>query len=168
MSPGLLNDEYSPLDWDIQSQQEGNVMAWLDDYKDIDTYYSMNPEMPDIMDSEARCSIPYEPDSVEAKDYKEDSFNEESSKSSDPQEMPNAEAEEDLQSHESNAPEYTDMAKNPKNPNNEEEEYNWPSTGMTGPTAEEYWNPEVTGLEDNDPSSTLHDQMTSEEVYEWL
>ena len=82
--------------------------------------------------------------------------------------MPNAEAEEDLQSHESNAPEYTDMAKNPKNPNNEEEEYNWPSTGMTGPTAEEYWNPEVTGLEDNDPSSTLHDQMTSEEVYEWL
>ena len=39
---------------------------------------------------------------------------------------------------------------------------------MAGPTAEEYWNPKMTGLEDNEPSSMMHDQMTSAEVSEWL
>ena len=48
------------------------------------------------------------------------------------------------------------------------EDHNWPTTGMAGPIAKEYWNPEMTRLEDNEPSSTLHDQMTLEEVYEWL
>ena len=38
----------------------------------------------------------------------------------------------------------------------------------SGPIAKEYWNPEMTGLEDSKPSSTMHNQMTSAEVAEWL
>ena len=61
-----------------------------------------------------------------------------------------------------------DATKNPKIPKGVDEEYNWPTNGMAGPIAEEYWNPEMTGLEDNEPSSTMHNQMTSAEVTEWL
>ena len=75
---------------------------------------------------------------------------------------PEAEAEEDLYGQES------DVTENPEIPEKVDEEYDWPTNGMAGPAAEEYWNPEMTGLEDNEPSSTLHDQMTTEEVYEWL
>ena len=78
---------------------------------------------------------------------------------------PEAEAEEDLYSQESDAPEYPDATENPERV---DEEYDWPTNGMAGPIAEEYWNPEMTGLEDNEPSSMMHDQMTSEEVAEWL
>ena len=78
------------------------------------------------------------------------------------------EAEEDLLSYESNTPEYTDMAEYPEIPKVYIESYGWPTNGMARLTAKEYWNPEMTGLEDNDPSSTLHGQMTSEEVHKWL
>ena len=76
--------------------------------------------------------------------------------------------QEDLLRHEPDAPEYTDMTKYPKMPEDDDENHERFTTGTTGPMAEEYWNPEVTGLEDNEPSSTLRNQMTSEEVYDWL
>ena len=81
---------------------------------------------------------------------------------------PEAEAEEDLYGQESDAPEYPDMTEYPEMSERSDNEYDWPTTGMAGPIAEEYWNPEMTGLEDNEPSSTMHDQMTSAEVAEWL
>ena len=81
---------------------------------------------------------------------------------------PEAEAEEDLYGQESDVPEYPNATENPEIPERVDEEYNWPTNGMAGLTAEEYWNPEMTGLEDNEPSSMMHDQMTSAEVTEWL
>ena len=84
------------------------------------------------------------------------------------QEMPKPKTEEDPHSNEANAPKYPDATEEPEIPESYNESYEWPTTGMAGPIAEEHWNSEMTGLENNDPSSTLHDQMTSEEVYEWL
>ena len=81
---------------------------------------------------------------------------------------PEAEAEKDLYGQESDAPEYPDATEYTKMPEDKTEDHDWPTTGMAGPTAEEYWNPEMTGLEDNEPSSMMHDQMTSAEVAEWL
>ena len=60
------------------------------------------------------------------------------------------------------------MTENPEIPEDEDDEYDWPTTRMAGLIANKYWNLKMTGLEDNEPSSMLHDQMTSEEVYEWL
>ena len=82
--------------------------------------------------------------------------------------MPEAEAEEDPYDHEPDAPEYPNATEDTKIPEDEEEEYGWPTTGMAGLIADKYWNPEMTGWEDNEPSSTMHNQMTSEEVYKWL
>ena len=79
---------------------------------------------------------------------------------------PEAEAEEDLYGYKSDAPKHPDTTENPKMPEGVDEEYDWPTNRMAGPIAEEYWNPEMTGLEDNEPSSTMHDQMTSAEVTE--
>ena len=81
---------------------------------------------------------------------------------------PEAEAEEDLYSYDSDTPEHPDTTENPEMPERGDNKYDWPTTGMAGPTAKEYWNPEMTGLEDNKPSSTMHDQMTLAEVTEWL
>ena len=81
---------------------------------------------------------------------------------------PEAKAEEDPYGQESDAPEYPDATEYPEIPKRSDNEYDWPTNGMAGPTAEEYWNPEMTGLEDNKPSSTMHDQMTSAEVIKWL
>ena len=81
---------------------------------------------------------------------------------------PKAEAEEDPYSQESDAPEYPDATEYTEMPEDKTRDHNWPTTGMAGPTAKEYWNPEMTRLEDNEPSSTMHDQMTSAEVTEWL
>ena len=78
------------------------------------------------------------------------------------------EGEEDLPGYKPDAPEYTDTTEDPEMSEHHEELHGWPTTRMARPIAEEYWNPEMNGLEDNDHSSTLHDQMTSEEVYEWL
>ena len=82
--------------------------------------------------------------------------------------MPEAEAEENLYGQESYAPEYPDATEYPEIPERSDNEYDWPTNGMASLTAEEYWNPEMTGLEDNKPSSTMHDQMTLAEVTEWL
>ena len=82
--------------------------------------------------------------------------------------MPEPEAKEDLYGCKSDAPEHPDATKDPEMPEGGDEEYNWPTTGMAGPIAKEYWNPEMTGWEDNEPSSTMHDQMTSAEVAKWL
>ena len=81
---------------------------------------------------------------------------------------PEAEAKEDLYGQESDAPKYPDMTENPEMPEGVDEEYDWPTTGTAGLIAEEYWNSEMTGLENNKPSSMMHDQMTSTEVAEWL
>ena len=82
--------------------------------------------------------------------------------------MPKAKAKEDPYDHEPDVPKYPDTTKDTKIPEDEEEEYSWPTTRMASPIADEYWNPKMTRLEDNEPSSTMHDQMTSEEVYKWL
>ena len=81
---------------------------------------------------------------------------------------PEAKAEEDPHGYKPDAPEYPDATEDPKMTEGMNEEYDWPTNGMAGPTAKEYWNPEMTGLEDNEPSSTMHDQMTSAEVTKWL
>ena len=82
--------------------------------------------------------------------------------------MPEPEAKEDPYSHESDALKYPDMTEDPEMPEEECKEYDWPTTGMASLIAEEYWNPKKTGLEDNEHSSMLHDQMTLAEVSEWL
>ena len=97
--------------------------------------------------------------------YEEEPYND--SRDTSP-EMPKAEAKEEPYSYESDAPEHPDATENPEMPEGGDEEYSWPTNGMAGPTAEEYWNPEMTGLEDSKPSSTMHNQMTSAEVAEWL
>ena len=81
---------------------------------------------------------------------------------------PEPEAEEDLYGYESNAPKYPDVTEEPEMTEGVDEEYDWPTTRMAGLAADKYWNPKMTGLEDNEPSSTMHDQMTSAEVTEWL
>ena len=81
---------------------------------------------------------------------------------------PEAKAEEDLYGQESDVPEYPDAAKEPKMTGGVDEEYDWPTTGMASLAADEYWNPKMTGLEDNEPSSTMHNQMTLAEVTKWL
>ena len=86
----------------------------------------------------------------------------------DARDMPEAEPKEDPYSHDPNAPEYPDTPKDPEMLEEENEEYDWPTTEMAGPIADEHWNPKMTRLEDNEPSSTMHDQMTLDEVYEWL
>ena len=82
--------------------------------------------------------------------------------------MPEPEAEEDPYGDKSDVHEYPDMTENSKMPGRDDEEYDWPTIGMAGPTAKGYWNPEMTGLEDSKHSSTMHNQMTLEEVVEWL
>ena len=57
---------------------------------------------------------------------------------SDPQEMPKAEPEEDLYSCDPDVPEHPDVTKNPEISKEKDEEYNWPTTGMASPIAEEY------------------------------
>ena len=56
-SPGPLYDdnEYAPLDWDIQSRQESNVTAWQNDDNDndINEYYNAT------MDTEDYCKVSY-------------------------------------------------------------------------------------------------------------
>ena len=86
----------------------------------------------------------------------------------DPWDIPEAEAKEDPYDHDSDVPKYPDVTEDPEIPKSEDNEYNWPTNGMAGPVAKEYWNPKMTRLEDNEPSSTLHNQMTLEEVHEWL
>ena len=81
---------------------------------------------------------------------------------------PEAKAEEDPYGQESDAPEYPDVTEYTEMPEDKTRDHDWPTTGMAGPTAKEYWNPEMTGFEDNKPSSTMHDQMTLAEVTEWL
>ena len=81
---------------------------------------------------------------------------------------PKAEAEEDPYSQESDAPEYPDATEYPEIPERSDNKYDWPTTGMASPIAKEYWNPKMTGLEDNEPSSMMHDQMTLAEVTKWL
>ena len=70
--------------------------------------------------------------------------------------MAETEAKEDLHDHNSNTPEYPDATKYPEIPKNKDKQYDWPTTRMAGLTAKEYWNPEMTRLEDNEPSSMLH------------
>ena len=110
----------------------------------------------------------YEEESTESPQYMQDEeelYNGLRDASSD---MPEPEAEEDPYGQESDVPEYPDMIKYTEMSEDKTEDYDWPTTRMAGPTAEEYWNPEMTRLEDNEPSSTMHDQMTSAEVTEWL
>ena len=52
--------------------------------------------------------------------------------------MPEPEAEEDPYSYKSDAPEYPDTTENPKMLEGGDKEYNWPTTGMVGPIADEY------------------------------
>ena len=59
--------------------------------------------------------------------------------------MPEPKAEEDPYGYKSDTPEHPNATENPKMPERGDEEYNWPTTGMAGPIAEEYWNPEMTG-----------------------
>ena len=82
--------------------------------------------------------------------------------------MPKPEAEEDLYSYESDVPKHPNATEDPEMPEGGDEEHNWPTTGMASPIAEEYWNPKMTRLEDNESSSMMCDQMTSAKVTEWL
>ena len=59
---------------------------------------------------------------------------------------PEAETEEDPYSYESDAPEHPDTTEDPEMPKGGDEEYSWPTTGMAGLIADEYWNPKMTRL----------------------
>ena len=147
-------------------------MASIDNYNNIATSSDIPLDALDhtiYQDKERSTSYPYSLCKDLQDEYNEEGWcNSESHMMPDPQEIPKVEAKEDLYGHNSDMPKYADAAEYPEIPENEEEDYDWPTTGMAGLIAEEYWNPKMTRLEDNKPSSMLHDQMTSEEVYEWL
>ena len=82
--------------------------------------------------------------------------------------MPEPKAKGDPYDHDSDMPEYADTTGYPEIPESYKEYDNWPTTGMARPIAEEHWDSKMTRLEDNNSSIMLHDQMTSEEVQEWL
>ena len=166
-SPGPLYDNNSSLlDWDIQSRQESNVTAYetpLADAYDDDA-------MEDPLAYLNAYDSSYEEESVEYPQYmqnKEELYNGPKDTSPEMPE-PEAEAEEDPYGQESDVPEYPNTTKYTEMPEDRIEDYDWPTTGMAGLTAEEYWNPEITRLEDNEPSSMMRDQMTLAEVTEWL
>ena len=147
-------------------------MASIDNYNDITISSDISLVAPDYMacqDKEDPATYPYSLHKDLPNKYDEEEwFNSKSYAMPDPQEIPEAKVKEDPYGHDSNMPDYADATEYPEIPETEEEEYDWPTTGMASPIAKEYWNPEMTRLEDNEPSSTLHDQMTLEEVYEWL
>ena len=154
------------MDWDIQSRQEGNVTAYGGPLADA---YN-NDAMEDPLAYLDAYDSSYEEEPMEYSLYmqnEEEAYDDLRNASLD-MPKPEAETEEDLYGQESDAPEYPDATEDPEIPKGVDEKYNWPTNGMAGLTADEYWNPEMTGLKDNEPSSTMHNQMTSAEVTEWL
>ena len=146
-------------------------MAWSnDDNNNTDNdYYATTADQEDSLCPEDLSKYLYSP--CKGRTYEQDEeewVNYKTQEKPDTRDMPEAEPKEDLYGHDSDMPEYPDTTKDPEMPKNEDEEYDWPTTGMAGPIAKEYWNPEMTRLEDNEPSSMMHDQMTSAEVSEWL
>ena len=130
-------------------------MAWSHDYSD--DYHSKSPELLNAMDPDKAVSHMLDYSRVE--DFGGNPFANQESELS---EMPKAEAKEDLYNYD------PDVTEDPEIPEIEDEQYDQPTTRMASLIANKYQNPKMTRLEDNEPSSMMHNQMTSEEVYKWL
>ena len=124
------------MDWDVQSRQEGNVTAYGEPLADAYNNDAMEDPLAylDAYDSN------YEEESAEHPQYLQDEeelYNNPRDANPDMPE-PEAKAKEDLYGQESDASEYPDATENPEIPKRVDEEYDWPTNGMAGPTAEEY------------------------------